>query len=65
MNFKKKWKGALLARLRSEGEAEVSTRKAAELGYITELEEQGKIEIVRRESGLVVCRLKPSPASPH
>jgi hypothetical protein len=65
MNFKKKWKDALVKRLRSEDEVELSTRSATELGYISELEDEGKIEVVRRGSGLIVCRLKPSSVSPH
>jgi hypothetical protein len=58
MNYKKKWQSNLLRQLRSKGALEVYTRNAAEIKYLTELKEAGKIEVEITASGTWTCRLK-------
>ncbi len=58
VNYKGKWQHILMELLRQRETVAISTRKATEIGYISELVEEGKIEIVARESGAITCRLR-------
>lgn len=58
MNYKKKWQALLLKKLRTQGEVKLETRNSAELKYLSELEEAGKIELSSSGSGSWTCRPK-------
>jgi hypothetical protein len=60
MNFRKKWQSSLLKSLREHGTVEISTRSAAEISYMTELQKAGKIEAKSTSSGVWVCQIKDS-----